>query len=209
MTGVLDLEKFVVGDLATNCYLVSSPATRKAVLIDPGAEEPRILTSIRDKGLDVLFTINTHGHYDHIGGDAYFGFPVLIHELEEACLHDGEKNWSAFFGRQVEQVRANGLLADGDIVKAGDLSLKVIHTPGHTPGGISLLCGSLLFSGDTLFREGVGRTDLPGGSREEIISSIWDKLFKLPDDTRVLPGHGPETTIGHEKDFLGGIGMVG
>jgi glyoxylase-like metal-dependent hydrolase (beta-lactamase superfamily II) len=195
----LEIKAFVVGSLYTNCYVAHDKSSGKGILIDPGAYEPDILDHIRDNGIDVEFTLNTHGHWDHVLGDADFGFPVLIHELDGPCLADPEVGKFFSSGKVVKPEMISRFLLDGDIIELGGLSMTVLHTPGHTPGSISLRCGDVLFSGDTLFCEGIGRTDLPGGDPEAMLISVRDKLFKLPDDVRVLPGHGPETTIGHEK----------
>lgn len=195
------LEKFVVGPLATNCYILYEKHSLKGILIDPGAYDEEVSSFIQDKKIDILFTLNTHGHLDHIMGNASFGFPVMIHRLDEACLHDAGKSLAFLLDEpfQPREVKTERLLDDGDIIEVGSLKLHVIHTPGHSPGGISVKFGSVLFSGDTLFFEGIGRTDLEGGSYEKIVKSIKEKLFTLPDSVKVYPGHGPETTIGHEK----------
>lgn len=199
MPSPLNVEKFEVGPLATNCYLVWEPVSREAVLIDPGAYDPAVTELIRKERLNVACTVNTHGHADHIMGNADFGYPVFIHELDEQCLRNGMKSLAFFEGVNVKPVRASKLLKDGDRISVGSAEMEVLHTPGHTPGGISLRCGDLLFSGDTLFLEGVGRTDLPGGNSDVLERSIRERLFTLPDSVRVFPGHGPETTIGFEK----------
>ena len=169
------------------------------MLIDPAACDPEIKRSIKAGGIDVLCTLNTHGHADHIAGDAAFGYPVYIHELDEPCLSDARRNLSFMTGSDVMPPVTGKLLRDGDIIDIGGIRFEVIHTPGHTPGGICLRCGDVLFSGDTLFYEGVGRTDAPGGDHEALIRSIRERLMALPDTVRVFPGHGPETTIGHER----------
>ena len=145
--------------------------------------------------------INTHGHADHVMGDAAFGFPVLIHEADAACLNDPVRSLSFLSGQKMDTPEVKKYVADGDIIKMGDIDLEILHTPGHTPGGISIKCGDVLFSGDTLFFESVGRTDLPGGDHRALISGIKEKLMTLPDDVTVYPGHGPETTIGHERKY--------
>jgi len=194
------LKKFIVGPLFTNCYLVYDGASRKGALIDPGAYSGEIAEYIKRNKIDVVWTINTHGHADHISGDASFGYPVMIHELDAPCLQDPVRNLSVLAGEEVPLVDAAKLLRDGDTVKIGALELKVIHTPGHTPGSVSLKCGDIIFSGDALFFEGVGRTDLPEGDHNTLIKAIRERLLSLPDHIRVYPGHGPETTIGHEKE---------
>jgi len=197
--GIPDVKVFAVGPLSTNCYLVSDSSTDKAILIDPGFFNRKIVNCIKAHNIQVQFIVNTHGHADHIMGNADFGFPVMIHELDEPFLYDSDKNlsfWGLFAVKRVKPVK---LLKNGDVIEAGGLKFTVIHTPGHTPGGISLLCGHDLFSGDTLFFEGIGRTDCPGGDHSALIRSITEKLMVLPDDVKVFPGHGPGTTIGHER----------
>jgi len=193
------LKKFVVGALATNCYLLWEKDSHKGILIDPGAYEKEITSYIKNNGIEVLYILNTHGHADHISADAAFGYPVLIHKLDEACLKDPLRNLSFMHGETTAPPETARLLSDGDIIEVGSTRLEVIHTPGHTPGGISARCGELLFTGDTLFFEGVGRTDLAGGSYHALEKSIKEKLFMLPDSVKVFPGHGPQTTIGYEK----------
>ncbi len=195
----LDVKTFIVGSLYTNCYVAHDRVSGKGILIDPGYYDPDIADHIRDSGIDVEFTLNTHCHLDHVLGDTEFGFPVLIHELDGPGLIGSQRSMIFPARDVVRPEMVSRFLSDGDIVKLGELSMTVLHTPGHTPGSISLRCGDVLFSGDTLFCEGIGRTDLPGGDPEAMLISVRDKLFKLPDDVRVLPGHGPETTIGYEK----------
>lgn len=197
----MKIKTFIVGPLQTNCYLVYDEGSSKGVLIDPASCEKEIKDFIESNGIEVLYILNTHGHGDHIKGNSFFGFPILIHELDEECLRDPAKNLSFDPEWSSGSMKAEKKLKDGDVIEVGSLRLEVIYTPGHTPGGISVKCGSVLFSGDTLFFEGVGRTDLPGGSYETLKKSIKKKLFTLPGETRVLPGHGPETTIAHEKKY--------
>ncbi len=178
------LDKIIVGQLFTNCYLLTEAESGHCAIIDPGADYKRIKGLIDSKKLTPSFIINTHGHPDHIMANSQFGLPVYIHKNDAGFLSAPGRNL---------------LIKDKDKIKLGNLTIEVIHTPGHTPGGISLFYNGILFSGDTLFAGGVGRTDLPGGSMQQLMSSIKEKLFKLPDDTKVYPGHGEETTIAREK----------
>jgi len=195
----IDLKKFVMGPLCTNCYLVWEKNTLKGMIIDPGGYDREIVEFIKDNGINVEYILNTHGHADHIGGNAAFGFPVMIHELDKECLRNPAKNLSFLAGGNVKPTRAERLLADGDMVDLGGLELEIIHTPGHTPGSVSVRCGDVIFTGDALFFEGIGRTDIPGGDHETLLRSIREKLMVLPESVKVFPGHGQETTIGHEK----------
>ena len=195
----LEIKKFVVGPLCTNCYLVWEKLSRKGMLVDPGSYDREVAEYMQDNEIDVECILNTHGHADHIGGNVAFGFPVLIHELDESYLRDSTKNLSFVTGEDVAKMCVKRLLIDGDIISLGELEFLVIHTPGHTPGSISLKYRDILFSGDALFFEGIGRTDVPGGDYEVLAHSIRERLFTLPDSVKVFPGHGPETTIGHEK----------
>jgi hydroxyacylglutathione hydrolase len=190
----------VVGPIATNCYIFGSRSTHDAVLIDPGAEFNKINSVVKAEGLKLNAIILTHGHYDHIGCLDNFDLPVYIHAADAEMLVDAEKNLSACFGAGENFSPDIHLLKDNDVLKVGDLELKVLHTPGHSPGGICLQSGDVLFSGDTLFCQGVGRTDLPGGSFTALSDSINKKLMSgLSDETLVLPGHGRSTTIREEK----------
>ena len=200
------LKKFVVGALETNCYVFADEETGDAAVIDPGGDSAKIKNFIKKNNLKLKYVINTHGHGDHIGGNSDFGADVLVHKLDKDFLRDPHLNLSASFGAEINSPQAARLLNDGDKVTIGRLSLEVMHTPGHTPGGICLKCGNLIFSGDTLFFEGVGRTDIPNASWEILLGSIKNKLMALPDACKVYPGHGPQTTIGHERQhnpFLG------
>jgi glyoxylase-like metal-dependent hydrolase (beta-lactamase superfamily II) len=145
----------------------------------------------------------THGHYDHIGGLEQLkqttGAAILIHDLDAYLLLNPIANGSLIFGRSFHTPQADKMLTDGDVIPFGNHSLKVIHTPGHTRGGICLASPGFILSGDTLFRNSVGRTDLPGSEPEKLIPSIRKKLLSLPDETKVYPGHGDSSTIGHER----------
>lgn len=193
-----------VGSLGTNCYIIFDEATREAAVIDPGGSVEDITAVIKNEKLTVKYIINTHGHADHVYGNMRIkqatGAPILIHEADAGMLTSGQRNLSAFIGGSVSCGPADTLLKEGDVIKiAAGLELTVIHTPGHTPGGICLLTDNVLFSGDTLFAESIGRTDFPGGSYSQLIKNIKEKLLVLDDAVKVLPGHGPDTTIGWER----------
>lgn len=193
----------VLPEFGTNTYLVWDENSQQAMMIDPAAPDRILLEEIKNLKLDLKYIINTHGHGDHIAGNQLikdsFPTPLCIHEADAAKLTDVKLNLSEFWNADIVSPSADVLYKDGDKFTLGNYEITVIHTPGHTQGGICLLVEGLLFSGDTLFSKGIGRTDLPGGSYEMLVSSIVDKLFKLPDETIVLPGHGPETTIKKEK----------
>jgi len=193
------LKVLTVGDLEVNCYIVADEATKEAAIIDPGAEPQVIKDYILKNNLKPLFIINTHGHADHIGGNKFFDLPVFIHENDKDFLTDARKNLSAMFGPGIGSPEAAKLIKDGDKIKVGSITLEVMHTPGHTPGGVSLKTDKVVFTGDTLFFEGVGRTDLPDSSGEALIDGIKKKIFTLSDETIVYPGHGPASAVGHEK----------
>jgi hydroxyacylglutathione hydrolase len=200
----------VVGPLETNCYLVYCGETLECVVIDPGAEPERIIPAIVECGLKPVVILNTHGHIDHIGANRdikdKFGIPLLIHPLDAPLLEKVQEFELSFFLGAKESPPPDRLLEDGETVVIGRCGLEVIHTPGHTPGSVSFLGDKVLFSGDTLFSGGVGRTDLPGGSTRDLEVSIRERILRLPPDTVVLPGHGPWTTVGEETEsnpFLG------
>ena len=193
------LKRFVVGPLAVNAYLLADPDTKEACLIDPGADHKNIKKIIDKNGFDLKFIINTHGHGDHIGSNGNFGVPIYIHSLDKDFLTDPRKNLSPLIMLKIISPEASRLLEDGDTIELGSLRLKVIHTPGHTPGSISLKLGGIAFTGDTLFNNGVGRTDFSYGDEYALLNSIKDKLMTLPDDTIIYPGHGEPSTIGDEK----------
>jgi len=187
----------------TNAYLVWNAHTCEALLIDPASPSEEILSFINEKKLNVLAIVNTHGHADHIGGNAYFkkvlNAMVCIHKSDAEMLINPKLNLSSYLDLDLSFPAADRLLSDGDTFKLGQDEFIVIHTPGHSRGSICLYSEKILFSGDTLFNHDVGRTDLPGGSYEMIINSITTRLFTLPDDTLVLPGHGPQSIISDEK----------
>lgn len=195
--------KMEVGIFAVNCYIVFSDRTKEGLVVDPGGDAKRILKGIDEYDLDIKSIVLTHGHGDHIGGvlelKEELGVDVLVHEADLIMLQDASRNMSANMPMGAVEFKPDRLLKDGDIIEVGDLQIEVIHTPGHTPGCISLKIGQHLLSGDTLFKGSIGRTDFEGGSYEQIIKSIKERLLVLDDNTLVLPGHGENTTILEEK----------
>lgn len=197
------IKRFVVGPLETNCYLVACEETLDAILIDAGffseSDALSVFREIESHHLNVKYVLSTHWHPDHIAGNEYvrrrLGVPIIIHKEDAPMLSTG----SFLLGFRARPHNPDKTVTDGDLIKIGNTGLKVIHTPGHTKGSICLLGEGFIFTGDTLFSGSIGRTDLPGGSFDEITNSIKSKLMKLPDDTLIYPGHGPFSSIGKEK----------
>jgi glyoxylase-like metal-dependent hydrolase (beta-lactamase superfamily II) len=180
--------------MAVCCYIVSCPKTGKAAVVDPGGDEDRILAEVEKAGLTVEYIICTHGHPDHVCGNRRIkeatGAAIIMHSADAAFFGQAEvQNYFSMLGLEPSPP-VDRLVEDGDIIEIGEEKLEVIHTPGHTPGGICLLCGSDLITGDTLFVGGIGRTDFPGGSHQDLMDSIRTRLGNLPGDTVVWPGHG-------------------
>jgi len=207
------IERAVVGFAEANCYIVGCERTGLGALVDPGTDDADELQAIVERvetlGLTIRSIVNTHGHPDHFAGnDALreaLGAEVLIHELDALKLTDPDRNASRLFGREAYVSPPDRLLSEGETIEVGGVSLLVVHTPGHSVGGIALVGDGFVFTGDTLFAGAVGRTDLPCASEgdaiawEVLLESIREKLFALPDETVVLPGHGPATTVGRER----------
>ena len=199
------VKKLVVGPLQTNCYVIGCEDTLRGAIIDPGGSPEVILGQVERLGLDLVAVINTHGHVDHILANRKIveatGAPLMLHPLDAPMLTNPMKGFAFLLGRMKPSPPPDRLLEDRDEVEVGQIRLKVLHTPGHSPGSISLLADGqgMVFSGDVLFRMSIGRADLPGGNFETLMRSIKEVLFALPDDTIVYPGHGPETTIGFER----------
>ncbi|NMA86138.1 MAG: MBL fold metallo-hydrolase [Tissierellia bacterium] len=191
------------GIYAANCYIVYSENTKKGIVIDPGGDVDDIMKKIEELDLDIEYIVLTHGHGDHIGGvlelKSFIDVPVAIHKEDEYMLNNGDSNLSSLMAMGTTELHADILLEEGDEISFGDLNAKVIHTPGHTPGGISIKIEDNIFTGDTLFAGSIGRTDFPGGSYEEIISSIKNKIIIYSDDVILYPGHGPATNVKLEK----------
>lgn len=186
-----------------NCYIFGDDKTKEVVVIDPGEEFPLIWEKIQEAEYEVKGIVLTHGHADHIGAVAELKnkteAPIYIHPEDQEMLTDPKLNRSLYFGVAITAPQADKLLKEGEILKIGNVSLKVIHTPGHTPGGVCLEYDKILFSGDTLFAGSIGRTDFPGSSFQSLIYSIKRKLLILPDEIEIFPGHGPSSTIGEER----------
>ncbi len=201
----MEFDSVIVGALETNCYLIHCPETLHCAIVDPGAEAKKIFRLITEKGLTPVVLLNTHGHIDHIGANKdvkeRFNIPLYIHDSDKSMLENVQQSELSFFLDAKDSPSPDKYLEEGDTLKIGKSSLKVIHTPGHSPGSVSFLGDGFLISGDTLFYGGVGRTDLPGGSWTELVKSIKTKILTLPDEMIVLPGHGPSTTVGQEKSF--------
>ncbi|NLW22740.1 MAG: MBL fold metallo-hydrolase [Tissierellia bacterium] len=192
------------GIYAANCYLIYSEESKEGIVIDPGGDVDDIVAQIEKLGLDIKYIILTHGHADHIAGVEelrdYTKAPVAVHKDDEYLLKDGDSNFSNHMAMGTVEFEADILLNDGDIIDFGGLTAEIIHTPGHTPGGISIKIGNNIFTGDTLFAGSIGRTDFPRSSYKDIIRSIKERIIIYPDDTIVYPGHGPSSTIGTEKE---------
>ena len=200
----MNIIKMALGYIGTNCYLAWPENSKEAIIVDPAEFSPTIVKKIEENELSLKYIILTHGHYDHIGGvdELMRVFPdakLVASKEESTALADPNINHTLqYLGRSVSLI-PNIEVSDGDNLPLGDDTLKIISTPGHTKGGISIYVDGVLFSGDTLFRSSIGRTDLPGGDYMEILSSIRDKLYVLPDETKVLPGHMEASTIAFEK----------
>jgi glyoxylase-like metal-dependent hydrolase (beta-lactamase superfamily II) len=197
------LMRLIVGPLQVNCYILSDEKTKEAVVIDPGDDAEDILRLIREKGLAVKYIVNTHAHFDHVGANRQLkeatGAELLLHEKDAVVLTSSPKQAALFNMKTTASPAADKYLQHGDAINAGEVSLKVLHTPGHTPGGISLAEQGMVFTGDSLFAGSIGRTDFPGGDMMTLLGAIRQNLLSLPDETRVFPGHGPDTTIGDER----------
>jgi len=197
------LETLNLGPMQTNCYILASAAQAEAIIIDPGDEEGKIKKVLNKHKLKPAFIINTHGHIDHIGCDDKFGVPVYVHQNDAALLKSAEMNLSSFLANPYCVESQIKILEEAQEISLGQITLEVIHLPGHTPGGIALLLrkpqNKILFTGDSLFYHGIGRTDFPGSDEKLLLRSIKEKLFKLSDDIIIYPGHGPASTLGEEK----------
>jgi glyoxylase-like metal-dependent hydrolase (beta-lactamase superfamily II) len=197
------IKSLTVGPIMANCYILGCEKTAAAVVIDPGDDVDKILLALSESKLTVKYIVNTHGHFDHVGGNRKLkeatGADILIH-ADDAPMLGHLKEAAASFGLKSDTSPApDRLLKDGDSLSFGNITLQVLHTPGHSPGGIALYTPGAVFVGDTLFAGSIGRTDLPGGNFDVLKKSIHNQLFTLPEDVTVYPGHMGTTTIGREK----------
>jgi glyoxylase-like metal-dependent hydrolase (beta-lactamase superfamily II) len=202
MKGMMILETVVVGNMGVNCYILASGPGSTAIIIDPGDDCLRIKSALKKHNLRPALVVNTHAHFDHIGCDDEFGVPVLVHSSDLKMAQDPELNFSFLAGRSICVTTKIKPLNDGDKIKIQGINLQVLHTPGHSPGGICLFwdaASPVVFTGDTLFHRGIGRTDFEGGNSKELINSIKTKLLILAEKTIIYPGHGPSSSIGEEK----------
>jgi glyoxylase-like metal-dependent hydrolase (beta-lactamase superfamily II) len=197
------VEALLVGMIQANCYILADEDSREAVVIDPGGDAPVILKTLQDRKLTPVAILATHGHFDHVEALASLkratGAPIYLHKAD-LPLVQGMASQGRFFGVQVEPAPApDRFLEDGDEIACGGLTIKVMHTPGHSPGSVAFRVDNAVFVGDLLFAGSIGRTDLQGGDYDTLIRSVREHIFSLPDDTVVYPGHGPATTVGAEK----------
>ncbi len=199
----LELSKFTLGPFAENGYLLVGPSGRAAALVDPGLESEVILDTIVERDLDLQWIVNTHAHLDHVSGNRFFkdktGARLILHAADLPLLDNLESQARAFGFEVPASPAPDEHFEEGVPFLFDGLEFEVLHTPGHSPGGVCLLLGDCVIVGDTLFQGSIGRTDLPGGSMEELVESIRGKLFGLSDGTVCYPGHGPETTVGVER----------
>ncbi len=205
----MQIERLVVGPLQTNAYLLKDEKSGAGAVVDPGGDADRIVRWCRDAEMTPVLVVNTHAHVDHVGANAALmrAFPdadLCIGEGDAERLRNPAENLAAAFGSDLESPEPDRLLREGDELAFGGTKLRVIETPGHTPGAISLLAEDesppRLFCGDLIFRRGVGRTDLPGGDTEALVRSIREKVFTLPEETVIHSGHGEDTTVDEERE---------
>lgn len=205
MSEGLVVNQLSVGPLQVNCFIVSCDKTKEAMVIDPGEDGLKILSLVEQEGIKVDKVVNTHGHFDHIGANQQVvestGAELMLHKDDLPVLQNA-RNHAEVYGLNVApSPEPDTLLDQGDTFSVGEHLFQVFHVPGHSPGGICLLSEGHLFVGDVLFSGSIGRTDLPGGDFDSLVEGVREKLFSLPDETVVHPGHGPDTTIGRERQM--------
>ena len=199
------LETLEVGPLMVNCYIIGCEETHIGAIVDPGDEAERILNVAKSYGLKIEQIINTHGHADHIADNREVqkitGAKIFIHRGDADKLTKPNQNLSVYFGSAIDSPPADGFLEEGTIHKVGNLEFQILHVPGHSAGSVCLVKDKIAIVGDTVFNGSIGRTDFPDGDYDQLISGIKSKLLTLSDDTELLPGHGPATSVGYEKKY--------
>jgi hydroxyacylglutathione hydrolase len=197
------LKTLIVGPIQSNCYIIGCERTREAAVIDPGGDADRILITLAKDRLRCVYIINTHGHFDHSADNKRLkevtGAQLLIHHADAPMILHQSMNRGMWGTHLENSPPPDRYLNEGDIITFGDISLKVLNTPGHSPGSISLVTDKIVFVGDTLFAGSIGRTDFPGGDHEGLLRNVRKKIFTLGDHVVVYPGHGPKTTVGRER----------
>ena len=204
---MMDVEQFLVGVIGTNCYLAINSSTKEAIVIDPGDDAGALIEYAEKEGCKPVAVLLTHGHFDHCMAakelSEYYQIPVYVHEDDKEIMENPAWNCSGMIGKRIAFQADHFFHGEKDQISLAGFEVDVFHTPGHTPGGVCFYVADegILFSGDTLFCESVGRTDFPKGSMQQIVRSIKEQLLPLPDDTKVLTGHGENTTIGSERVY--------
>ena len=203
----MNIQEIIVGDLETNCYILWDMARSHVLVVDPGAQPEKIIETLDKLGLSPTEIVLTHSHYDHIGAipalKERYKAPVAIHKSDASNLENPKANFSALYMDSIA-IKADRMLVEGDKWQFDKSELSVLYTPGHSAGSISLATTGFVLTGDTIFKSGIGRTDLPGGNYDQIVKSV-KRLLGFRDQTKVYPGHGPRTTIGEERIFLTGL----
>jgi len=204
----MKVDRLILGAYETNCYILrETAAARDCLIVDPGLGASQLINFLKEHELNPVAVVLTHGHIDHIAGIAalrteFADINVYVHKLDAKMLTEADHNLSTLAGVSFSADPADLIVEGGDVIEQVGIKLQVLHTPGHTPGGICLYSKEerIVFTDDTLFADSIGRTDFPNGSMAQLLNGIKEKLFTLPDETKVYPGHGPITTIAREKE---------
>lgn len=199
------IKQYQTGILEVNTYVLIDEGTKKAAIIDIGGKIKDIMSDLKKEGITAEYILCTHGHFDHVYGakeaQVLYNLPVYMHSKDVLLISKLQEQLEMWNMPKVEAPNIDKTIEDNDEILLGNLKIKVLHTPGHTPGSVGFLCDNVLFSGDTLFRHSIGRTDLPLGNNNDLVNSVKEKFLTLPDDTRVLSGHDIETSIGEERQY--------